>query len=544
MTALSAPRLATMIFLFLCLYCLSITNLFRLQIHNNDFFVKLAQQQYNVTITQTPARALIFDRHGQPLALNKESWAAFITPNNLENKKQVTAFLKKEFPQAYERLLVHGDDLFMYIKRRLSDEEIRLIEDANISDIHILQDPSRLYPVPSLGHTLGITDIDNKGISGIELMYEPRLAGQPTTLILEKDARSQFFYFKKNTTVAGHEGLPITLTIDAELQFLAYDELKEYVDALEAIEGEILIMDGASGDILAMACYPDFDPNDILNETSWKTKNRILTECYEFGSVMKIFPAMAALEKGLVTPDEIINCENRKETYINGIKVTTWKEYGEISFSDVIRHSNNIGTSKVALRLGKSLYDDYKKAGFASPSGLKFLGEQQGFITPPRKWSKATPISLSFGYEVSSNLLQLVLGFSPLTNNGITLIPRLFIDPAQPIKNISEPIYSPQTISIMREILDLEAANSNGKIPGYKVMGKTGSAYLITNGTYDTNRSIYTFVGIVEKGDYKRIIATFIREPKPTGKKVYAATVAMPLFKKIAQAMLIHDKMV
>lgn len=547
MTTVSAPRLACVVLMFLGLYGLGIANLFRLQINNNNFFVQLAQQQYNVTITQTPPRALLYDRNHQPLALNKESLAAFITPNNLEDKKAVTSFLKKHFPQAHERLLLHTKDLFMYIKRRLTDEEVKLIEDAAIPDIHILQDPSRFYPVPSLGHTLGITDIDNKGISGIELMCEQRLAGQPTTLILEKDARSKFFYFKKNTTVEGHEGTPVTLTIDAELQFLAYDELKDHVTEIEAVDGEVLIMNGTSGEILAMACYPDFDPNDLINETSWKTKNRILTECYEFGSVQKIFPAMAALDKDLVKPDEIINCENRKETFINGMKVTTWKECGEIPFTDVIRYSNNIGTSKVALRLGKSLYDDYKKIGFTTPTGINFIGEQNGFITPPKKWSKATPLSLSFGYEISANLLQLARGFSILTNDGVLVTPRLFIDPAPQKTPEQKRVYSPEVINTMRSIIDLSHEGNTaqqGRIPGYTVMGKTGSAYLITNGTYDKTRSIYTFVGIVEKGDYKRIIAIFIKEPKPLGKKVYASTVAVPLFKKIAQAMLIHDKMI
>jgi cell division protein FtsI (penicillin-binding protein 3) len=179
MNTVSASRLACVVLLFLCLYGLGIANLFRLQITNNNFFIQMAQQQYNVTITQTPPRALLYDRNHQPLALNKESLAAFITPNNLEDKKAVAAFLKQHFPQAHERLVLHGKDLFMYIKRRLTDEEVHLIEEAAIPDIHILQDPSRFYPVPSLGHTLGITDIDNKGISGIELICEQRLAGQP-----------------------------------------------------------------------------------------------------------------------------------------------------------------------------------------------------------------------------------------------------------------------------------------------------------------------------------------------------------------------------
>lgn len=548
MTTISVGRLSIVVLIFSGFYGFSLINLFRLQIGQNNFFMQRAQRQYNVSIVQTPPRACIYDRHGQPLALNKESFSAFITPNNLDDSKGVADFLQKHFPQAHERLMTHRDDLFMYIKRRLSPEDILLIQKAALPDINVLQEPNRFYPIPSLGHTIGSTDIDNKGISGIELICNERVAGKPTTYTLEKDARSQHFYFRKNTTNQGYEGKPVTLTLDADIQFLAYDELKEHIDATGAQEGAVLIMDTTTGDILAMACYPDFDPNEPIDETQqWKTKNRIITECYEFGSVMKIFPALAALSDGVVQPDEIIDCENRKETYINGMKVTTWKECGPLTYTEVIRNSNNIGTAKVALRLGKPLYEHYKKCGFTKPTGVHFLGEQYGFITPPSQWSKATPLSLSFGYEVNATLLQLARGFTLLANNGSLVNPRLFIEPTLDKKTNQQQIYATEIIDVLRNTINLDNESStawHGRIPGYNIMGKTGSAYLITNGTYDHTRSIYTFSGILEKGDYKRSVVVFVREPKPMGKKVYAATIAVPLFKKIAQAMLIHDKMV
>lgn len=564
-TYVSATRLSLVVLLFCMLYGFALINLFRLQITENSYFSQLAHQQYHVLRTQAPPRALIYDRHGTPLTLNKESFAAFITPNNIKDKKAVAEFLKKYYPNMLERLHHHSDDLFMYIKRRLTSEEIELIEKANISDIYILKEPSRYYPVPTLGHTIGTTDIDDKGISGIELLYNERLSGTPTTFVLEQDARSHHFYFKKDTTIQGIEGQSVKLTLDADLQFLAYEELKEHCQNIEAQEGAVLIIDAINGDILTMACYPDFDPNESIDNTNlWKTKNRIMTEVYEFGSVMKIFPAMAALEEGVVQPDELIDCQNSKETFINGMRVTNWKACGLIPYTDVIRSSNNIGTSKVALRVGKPLYEHYQKAGFGKPTGVNFLGEQIGFITPPKQWSKATPLSLSFGYEISATLLQLARGFSLLANDGFLINPRLFIEPQKYSfhnkNSAGKQVYSSKTINIMRDIINLNHEGStswHGRIPGYTVLGKTGSAYLITNGLYDTTRSIYTFAGIVETdrpgsdkaetnktdGDeYKRIIVTFIREPRPTGHKVYAATVAVPLFKRIAQSMLVHDK--
>lgn len=543
MVILNKIRLSFIFLLFFIFYVFVVLNLFFIQIKQSKFYENKARQQYHITITQTPARAEIYDRNGQPLALNKESFAAFIVPNNLKNPTKTLDFLQKNFPDAYKKLPDKQHKSFMYLKRRLTPQEKKTIENASIEDIQFLQEPSRFYPVPSLGHTIGVTNIDNKGVSGIELMYDQHLTGKPTTHILEKDARSNHFYFKKETTVKGSEGSPLFLTIDSELQFITYEEIKNHTKNLEAVEGCGIIMDN-SGDILAMACFPDFNPNKKIPSDLFKTKNRIITEVYEPGSVMKVFPALAALEEELVTPEEVIDCENKKQTSINGIRVSTWKPFGKINFADVIRRSNNIGTSKVTLRMGTSVYDHLKKCGFGEKTNINFLGEQSGFITPPHKWSKATPISLSFGYEISASLLQIAQGFGIIANKGIKISPQLFINTSSQ-KTTPKKLYSEKAINQIREIIRLDYGgfiSKMGNIPGYTIMGKTGTAYLITNGTYDTKRSIYTFAGIVEKDDYKRIIVVAIREPKPTGKPRYASTVAVPLFKHIAQSMLVHDK--
>lgn len=481
------------------------------------------------------------------MALNTDGFSAFITPNNLENIQATKLFLQKNFPQAYQDLQTKKHKPFMYIKRNLSQEERALIERQNLADIQLLKEPRRIYTVPSLGHTIGITDIDNNGLTGIELIYNERLAGKPTTYCLEKDARSNYCYFKKETTVQGTTGTPITLTIDSTLQFFAYDELKEHVTNLEAEEGLTIILDATSGDILAMACYPDFDPNQTAPQNLWLTKNRIITEVHEPGSVMKVFPALAALEEGIVEPDDIIDCENKKETFINKIRVSTWKACGDLTYAETIRYSNNIGTSKIALKLGKPLYNHLQKCGFGTLTGINFLGEQAGFITPPNKWSKATPLSLSFGYEISTTPLHIACGFAMIAHNGCPVTPRLFYSPTDTIEK-KQPIYSQKTIDQLRAMINLEhdgVTARMGRIKGYTIMGKTGSAYLLTNGKYDTNRSVYTFAGIIEKDTYKRVIVTVVREPKNKGsRRVYASTIAVPLFKKIANRMLIHDKVI
>ncbi|MBN2267630.1 MAG: penicillin-binding protein 2 [Candidatus Babeliaceae bacterium] len=516
---------------------------FFLQVYENSFFTSIGNKQYKLVITRKPPRAPIFDRNSQPIAFDKEILSAFITPNNLSEKVKVQRFLKQYFPDALKRLEEHPELYFSYVKRHLTPEEIVIINKAELADIRLLREQRRFYAIPSLGNTIGTTDIDNHGLSGIELIFDKQLAGTPTTYLLEKDARSTAYYFKRETKTAGIEGHPIKLTIDSDLQFIAYDNLKSWCKKLAAKEGMVLIMNPQNGELLALACYPDFDPNKPAPDELALTKNRIFTEVHEFGSVMKVFPALAALDEKVVIPDEIIDCENKRETYINGIRITTWRAFGPQTYTDVIRTSNNIGTSKVSLRLGKKLYDHLSKCGFGNKTNLCFPGEQCGFITPPHAWSKATPLSLSFGYEISASLLQLACGFSLFATNGFLPIPKLVYK--QKTEDRPQQIYRSEPIQTMRQTLTLEPQKGVGYfgyIPGFTVMGKTGSSYLISNGSYDKTRSLYTFAGIIEGENYQRLIVTSIREPQQTGKQTYATTMAVPLFKIIAEQMVVHEQ--
>lgn len=544
MDHISSLRVALVALLFLLLYGAAAVHVFFMQTVQGNFFTHIAQKQYQITVIQRPPRAPIFDRNKSPLALNKEIFSAFIIPNNLKEKARVYAFIEKNFPEAWERLNRKKDACFMYLKRHLSEKEIDFIHQADLTDIQLLREESRFYPHPSLGHTIGLTNIDNDGIAGIELIFNHYLAGSPTTYLVEKDARSKTHYFKKEAKTAGVTGRPITLTIDSSLQFIAFEAVKEQVEALGALEGMAIIIDPVSGEILAMACVPDFDPNKPVSDLAL-TKNRVLTEVHEFGSAMKVFTAMAALEEKKVTPDEIIDCEGKKETSIDGVHITTWKAFGKLTYTDVIRNSNNIGTSKVALRIGTPLYTHLRNCGFSRPTGLGYPGEQIGSLTPPEKWSKLTVPHLSFGYEISGTLLQLARGFAIISNGGYLITPRLLIDPAPQKIPPAQQVFRPEAIEAIRNITAFNKENDfehPGLIPGYTVMGKTGSALMLTNGKYDPSRSLYTFVGAVEKGNYRRVIAVTVREPRPTAGHTYASTVALPLFKEIAERMLVHDR--
>lgn len=539
-------RLNSIFFFFLFLYVIALFNLYIIQIKKSDYFKTLGQQQYHVTITSMPPRAEIYDRAGQLLATNKERLSAFIIPSRIENIDKVKTFLAKNFKHAYARLEKNPALHFMYIKRRLTEQQIELINQAELPDIKFLKEPSRFYPIESTGPVIGITDLSNQGIMGIELLYNSQLAGQKSIVILEKDARSGHFYFKRETKIQGIYGTPITLSIDSTLQFLVYEELKSRVNELSAKEGAVLILNPENGEILVMAHYPDFNPNNTQKLDISATRNRIITDAYELGSVIKAFLALAALEENVVTPGELIDCENTLVTVLDGIKFSTWKAHGAIPFNEVIKGSNNIGVAKVAQRLGSKIYDHYKRLGFGEKIGI-FAGENRGFINPPSSWSKASIISLSFGYEISSTILQLAQAMSIIANNGYIIKPRLIkLSDSEQITK-SGPLYKQETIDTLKEILRREKSEAiinklnKESENNYIIRGKTGTARLLTNGKYDPNRTIYTFAGMLEKGDYKRIIITFIKEIKDN-RNVYASTVALPLFEQIAHKLIIHDK--
>lgn len=532
-------RLFTVIIVFFMLYSMIILNLYFIQIQQTSFFKNLGDKQYNITLQTLPQRAYIFDRDNIPVAINKDSVAAFILPKTLSNQKDLHSFLKKHFPQAYERTAISKGKNFMFIKRNLSPEELELINQANMPDINLLNESSRFYPYESLGSIVGITDIDNAGLFGIEAMYNKELSGTPTTYNLKKDAKSHHFYFGKETKHQGIEGQAITLTISADLQFKFQTILNEAITTYGATEAGALAIDPQTGEILAAVSYPDFDPNNTKNLDMETTKCRPIVNSFESGSVLKIFAAVAALQEGATAIDEIIDCENTKETRLDHLRVRTIQPHGKISFLEVIAHSNNIGVVKVAKRLGADLYDYYKLFGFGELTGLNFPGEQKGFVNHPSNWSAYSIQSLSYGYEISTSMLQLARGFSAIVNGGYLVTPKL-------IKNDevtkTGPFLSQKTIEDTIKILEATVEIGSGKkanIPGYKILGKTGTTNILVDGKYNEDRHFYSFVGSVQKDNYQRVIVCYAKDSK---RATYASMVTAPLFRQLAESMILQEQ--
>ena len=540
-------RIGILFCFFLSVYVSIIVRLLYVQIVYESFYTSYAERQYYGSVMQCPPRATIFDRNGAYLAMNKESLSAFIIPPLVQEWQQLLSFVKTYFPEQYDRILASKDKKFIYLKRRISVQESEYIKKYAPQDtVRLLCEPGRFYPVSSASSLIGMTDIDNNGIMGMELWLQNIIAGKPTWYELEKDARIDGFCIAKKKTEEGVDACPVTLTIDRDLQFLVHQELEEVVTSFQAKEGAVLVMNPDNGDILAVTCIPQFNANEVSQIDLSKTKLRPFTEAYELGSVIKVCATLAALEEGVVDFDELIDCQNTKTAIIEGRKINTPYANGVIPFWQVIASSNNIGMAIVAKRVGRSLYEHYRRMGFGSKTGISFPGEAAGFVNPPYKWSKQSIISLCYGYEITASLLQLALFFCMIARDGYAVKPRLILSPDKKEKSIDPVrIYSAHAVLKLKKILEqttLQGTAKRAGIKGYCIMSKTGTANMVVNGSYDVTKNVYTCAGIIQKDSYKRVVVTFIKEANRSD--LFASTVAAPLLERIAECLLIHDRII
>ncbi len=538
-----AVRLFGLFFFFIIIYLIIGTRLFILQVYQRNFYTELGNQQYHVKVTTKPPRGIIYDRNGIPLAVNVDSFSLFITPRTLKNKMQTIEFIKNNYPSAYEKYSKNPHANFLYIKRKLTKNETELIKNQQNIDLNILKEPARHYPHPETAQIIGFTTIDNEGAAGIELFFNESLAGSTTTYFLARDARSGLYHFDKTTLHQGNEPESITLSIDSALQYLAHQELLKTINQFQSTEGSVVIMDPTTGEILTMISHPIFDPNKIDDVNLESVKAKPVTDAYELGSVIKIFPALAALSENVVTPEEIIDCENTKMMFMDGVKFSTWKAHGLLPYEDVVALSNNVGTAKVTKRLGKNLYKHFIELGFSKKTGIELPAEQAGYINPPSAWTAQSPFSLSFGYEIRATLIQLAQAIGVFTNGGTLIAPTLLKNK----KSVSRKTWYEQSIidqvRVMMRKTITDGTAHRAIIKNVFTLGKTGTAMLLDeHGHYDPDHNIYTFAGIIEINNYKRVIIIFIKEAAQ--KNLYASSVSVPLFSRIAHKMLIHERQI
>lgn len=530
-------------FLFVAIF-LKITYL---QLFRTKFFKKLADSQHVTVIPLGGERGSIYDREGRVLATNIDVYSVYASPHLIGDKEEIVEKLTNILNIEKNRLIekLSSSRKFVWLKRKITWEEKAKLEKLSLEGIGFLREKKRFYPQGVIAsHILGGVDIDNKGIESVELFYDQYLRGKQGFVTGFKDASSYSLIFYPQV-LNPQEGADIFLTIDAQIQYWAETFLKETIDNFGAKAGSVVVVDPFNGEILALANWPTFDPNNIGGFPPENRRNRAITDAFEPGSVFKIVTLTAAVAEKKSWGRETIFCEEGKYKIPGGI-LHDWKPYGELSFEDVFKKSSNIGVAKIASQLGKdTIYKYIKKFGFGKKTNVDLPGEILGIIKKPQDWSRTSLYIIPIGQEVSVNLLQLVQAMSVIVNGGYLVKPHVvkkilhknfLFEPRVERKRVMSGETTEEVKRILVKVVN-EGTGKRAQIEDVVVGGKTGTAqkFDLKLRRYSQTKYRASFLGFLNKDGICLVIGVSIDEPK---KSHFGGVVAAPLFKRLGEKTL------
>lgn len=561
-TAESAPRaeerrirLRLMIVgLTISLWALGIgIRLLQLQVLNRASFNRMAARQSERTINLDPRRGAILDRNGRPLAVSVDAESVYAVPQDLESPAQTAAALARALgldAAGRKELLaqLQKNRAFVWVKRKVDPATARAVRDLSLPGVGFVAENRRYYPKRELAsQVLGYVGMDNTGMSGIEYAFEEQIKGRPAKVLVETDARRRPV---SHTERPSTEGQTVVLSLDEAIQHAAERELERAVNETQSLAGMIVVMDPRTGEILALANRPTFNPNRFAAYGSAHWRDRAVTDAYEPGSMFKIFTAAAALQEKVVTPDEIIDCGGGG-IEISGIRINDHQVFFELSFRDVIARSSDIGVIRVAQRLGRENFYRYLRAfGFGAPTRVDLPGESSGLLRPTSKWSALSLPTLSFGQEIGVTALQMTTAVAAVANGGYLMRPlivRQIEDSEGRIVSSSKPeavrrVLEPETVDTLTEMLRRVVTGGTGKraaIPGYVVAGKTGTAQKVdAQGRYSMIDHVASFVGFAPASRPALVVLVSLDTPK--GDHNEGGDVAAPVFARVTEQALRH----
>jgi cell division protein FtsI (penicillin-binding protein 3) len=495
-------------------------------------------------------RGTIHDRNGRPLAESVEVDSLYAVPSAFteERAQKVAGALARCLGIPRRRVLtrLQGKKDFVWLERKASPETTRCIDALNVGGIHSVAESRRFYPKRRLAsHVVGYVGIDNQGMAGVEYALEERIKGEPGSRVIWSDALKRRAGTRVEKRSAPGESL--YLTLDENLQYVAESELSAAVRESRSRSGIAILMRPATGEILAMALFPSFNPNRFGDSPASHWRNRSVTDVYEPGSTFKIVVAAAALEEGVTTEDERIDCGQ------GGIQVADryirdHRPFDVLSFRDVVAQSSNVGMIRIGQRLGKTRLEAYVRAfGFGEPTGVELPGESRGILRPAERWGPVTAASISFGQEVSVTPLQMVTAANAIASSGYLMRPRLVLgfsgrDGALVPTLAPEParrVMSEETARRMRDILVVVVENGTGRnaaLRGYRVAGKTGTAQKAVPGGYSKTDFIASFVGFAPA--YRPELTALVVLDSPEGD--HSGSRAAAVFARIAERSLTY----
>ena len=549
-------RLVSVLIIFMILFIALLSRAFQLQVLSGEKLKNLAQRQHTATLQLQPERGMVYDRNGEKLAVSVLADSVCADPTRiadpLKASRQIAVILNLDKQVVMKKILEPKN--FCWLARRISPDEAANVDNAEIEGIFLVKEPKRFYPNGQLAaHLLGFVGADANGLEGLENKYDDILKGKPEKLAWARDAKGKKIFLRVgNNEAKKDESVNLVLTIDSRIQYLVETHLKEAVVSKGAKGGIAVVMDPKTGEILAMATEAGFNPNNINGLTPEKWRNRAITDYFDPGSTFKPFLVAGALEEKTIRESEKFYCEDGNYTVANRvIHEANRQRHGQLSVRDILKYSSNIGSVKIAQKLGKEKFYQYiDNFGFGTKTGIDLPGESPGLVRPVRNWSKVDTATIAFGQGVSVTAIQMIAAMSAIANGGVLMKPYILRSVTDK-NNIPIKMYNP---TVVRKVVSAETAKrltnmltevvgsadgsgKNANIVNVAVAGKTGTSqkFDFSRGVYSSEKVRTSFIGFFPADNPQVAILVILDEPQ---RDKWGGVAAAPVFKSIGEQIL------
>jgi cell division protein FtsI/penicillin-binding protein 2 len=521
-----------------------------LQGFRSEYYRELASEQQWGYVEISPKRGEIYDRNLEGLALNVRADFIYAHPHEIENPRHAAGLLAQILETDSSELLekLDSDRSFVYLKRKVPPHLAKKVRALGIQGIGTREESKRIYPNRELAcHVLGFVGLDGEGLGGLEYSYNKELGGRKQRIDLRFDARRTSY--QRVSQPGQTTGNTLILTLDSTIQHVAEKVLRKTVQEHGALNGVAIVMDPHNGDILAMASYPFFNPNNYTEYSVSSRRNRAILDLYEPGSTFKAITLAAVLNEGLTNLDEVINCRVGTARLAGKVYREAKTNFEDLTVTQIFAKSSNVGTVKLGLRLGNErLYNYIRQFGFGKETGIELPGEECGLLRPTHQWSRISIGAISIGQEIGVTPIQMISAMATVPNGGYLVSPNI-------VKQINSPegdlLYKPEkrknavlrptTVSQLKRAMITVVSSGTGRISklnGYSSAGKTGTAQKIVNGVYSKKKYVASFVGFAPVQDPALITLVVINEPMKG--LPWGGYVAGPAFKEIMERALIQ----
>lgn len=511
------------------------------QLIGNDFFLDQGNARFARTLELPANRGRILDRNGTILATSVEAQSVWAIPEDVDlddpQLPAVARVLGMPLADLKRRLEVNKKKSFMWVQRQVDTPVALKVKELGVKGIHLRKEYKRQYPEgEAAAHVVGFTNVEDLGLEGVELTFQQQLSGQSGSRRVIKDRLGRVVEDVRDV-IPPVDGQDVQLSIDSKVQFFAYEKLRAAVQQHKAQAGSAVVLDALTGEVLALANYPSYNPNDRRNLTGEQLRNRALTDSFEPGSTLKPFVTALALDKGLVRPNSPIDTSPGTIT-ISGATITDAHPYGVLTVAGVIQKSSNVGTVKLAMQLqAREMWETYTQAGFGRKPQLPFPGATTGRLRSYKNWRPIEQATMSYGYGISTSLFQLAQAYTVFARDG-ELVPVTLLKNEVPAHGVR--VFSQANALEVRKMLALAAGPQGtaqrAQTVGYSVGGKTGTTHKQEGKGYATRKYRSFFVGVAPIEQPRIVVAVMVDEP--SAGQYFGGLVAAPVFSETVQQTL------